>query len=113
MAVLVSDDVLIPIGFEQLTPTASTALAGATKVHNGRTLTANRALVTCTTQDVRWRDDGYDHDTATYTGTVPTASVGVQLKADNDMFYNGDLLAIRFIEETSGAILNVAYYYAK
>jgi hypothetical protein len=34
----------------------------------------------------------------------------MRLLQDRDMFYQGDLSAIRFIQEAGGAKLNVAYY---
>ena len=52
------------------------------------------------TQNVRWRDDG----------TAPTASVGMPLAAGETLNYDGDLNRIRFIQQSSGAVLNVSYY---
>lgn len=63
---------------------------------------ASFAVINPEAQDVRWRDDGED----------PTISVGMLLKADSEFTYQGDLSAIRFIEVTSGASLNVSYYSA-
>lgn len=82
-----------PLGYEQITDlSASTDLtppAGATV-----------ALIVVEAQDVRWRDDGTD----------PTDTVGMPLAAGQSMVYDGSLSAIEFIEVTSGAALNVAYY---
>ncbi len=61
------------------------------------------ALITPETQGVRWRDDGTD----------PTASVGMPLAAGSTLKYTGGfagLKALRFIEQTATAKLNVAYY---
>lgn len=51
-------------------------------------------------QAVRWRDDG----------TAPTASVGMLLPVGGELRYDGNLLAIRFIETAGSAKLNCAYY---
>lgn len=93
-AEFVRDASLVPNGFEQITSlSSSTAL----------TVPADSilAIISCEAQIVRWRDDG----------TAPTAAIGNRLAADSDNFgYNGDLAAIRFIEEVSGGILDVSYY---
>lgn len=50
---------------------------------------------------VRWRDDGVD----------PTATVGVrQLQDAPPYLYDGDLAALKFIQITATAKLNVAFY---
>lgn len=81
------------LGYQQITSlSASTALT----VPTGATM----ALIVAETQAVRWRDDG----------TAPTASVGMPLATGVSLSYDGDLKAIRFIEQTASAKLNVAYY---
>lgn len=62
-----------------------------------------RCIVTCEAQAVRWRDDG----------TAPTAAVGggYPLAVGAELRYDGDLKKIQFIEQVSGAKLNVCYYY--
>lgn len=93
-------------GYQQITTlTSSTALTipGGGKALVGGSDTpsdVNAALIQATTQDVRWRDDG----------TAPTATVGMLLKADSDMWYEGDLNRLRFIEVAVGGVLNVSYY---
>jgi hypothetical protein len=52
------------------------------------------------TQAVRWRDDGTD----------PTASVGMPLATGVSLSYDGDLKAVRFIQQSASAIINVSYY---
>jgi len=84
---------LVPKGYQQLT---SLATATVLAVPAG----ARFALIQAEDQNVRWRDDG----------TAPTATVGVQLAAGADLFFTGDLSALRFIEETTSAKLNVSYY---
>lgn len=82
-----------PRGFVQLT---SLAAATALTKPDG----AQRASIQAETQDVRWRDDG----------TNPTATVGMLLKANSTLDYAGDLTAIKFIEVTASAKLNIAFY---
>jgi hypothetical protein len=85
----------IPNGFQQIT-----TLSSATSL----TVPANSraAIVQCTAQNVRWRDDG----------TNPTTTIGMQLKAGSEytFLYIGGLSAIKFIEETASAVLNISYY---
>lgn len=81
-----------PLGYQQITPTVSTLLT----VPDG----ATRAVIVAEAQAVRWRDDG----------TAPTAAVGMPLAVGVTLEYSGTLRAIRFIEQTSAAKLNVSYY---
>lgn len=80
-------------GYQQIT-----SLSAAT----GLTLPANAlvALIQAETQDVRWRDDGTD----------PTASVGMVIGAGTTLPYTGDLSAIKLIQATASAKLNISYY---
>lgn len=82
-----------PLGYQQITSlAASTALtvpAGCT-----------RAVVVATAQAVRWRDDG----------TAPTATIGMPLAVNVQQEFTGGLSAIRFIEQTASAVLNISYY---
>lgn len=82
------------LGYQQITSlAASTALT----VPNNATL----AVIRAETQSVRWRDDG----------TAPTAAIGMLLGVSPDeLRYDGDLKAIRFIETAASAKLNIAYY---
>jgi hypothetical protein len=86
---------LAKLGYQQITSlsgaTALTVPAGATY-----------CIVTAESQAVRWRDDG----------TNPTASVGMPIASGNSYSFNGaaNLAALRFIEQTASAILNVSYY---
>ena len=81
------------LGYQQITSLSS---ATALTVPSG----ATAALIVATTQNIRWRDDG----------TNPTASVGMPVLVDTYFTYDGDLNRIRFIEQSSGAVLNVSYY---
>ena len=88
----VYDATYAPAGFQRITVlTSSTALTP--------TANAKLALIQAETQNVRWRDDG----------VAPTASIGMLLEAGQILVYNGDLAAIRFIETTASASLNITY----
>lgn len=81
------------LGYQQIT---SLSAATGLTIPQGTTL----ALIVPETQNVRWRDDG----------TNPTASVGMPIFVGASLSYDGDLKRIKFIESTSGAVLNIAYY---
>jgi hypothetical protein len=81
------------LGYQQITSLSS---AASLTVPSG----ATAALIVASTQNIRWRDDG----------TNPTASVGMPVLVDTYFTYDGDLNRIRFIEQSSGAVLNVSYY---
>jgi hypothetical protein len=85
-----------PLGYQQIT---SLSAATALTVPAGTVL----ALITCETQAVRWRDDGVN----------PTATVGYPLATSAELQYTGTpaaLAALRFIEQTASAKLNISYY---
>ena len=58
------------------------------------------ALIIPELQGVRWRDDG----------VAPTASVGMPLAVGTSLSYDGDLKAIRFIQQAATGYINVCYY---
>lgn len=82
-----------PLGYQQITGMAAatnlTPPAGATS-----------AVIQASTQAVRYRDDG----------VAPTATVGQPLAINQQFTYSGPLTVIQFIQQTSGAILDVTYY---
>jgi hypothetical protein len=80
-------------GYQQIT---SLAAATALTVPSG----SKYCIIQCETQAVRWRDDG----------TNPTAAIGMRLLTTGELYYDGDLAAIKFIEETASAKLNISYY---
>lgn len=84
-----------PKGYQQIT-----SLSGATglTVPSG----ATRAFIVVEGRAVRWRDDGTD----------PTPAIGMFLGVGEELDYNfvTTLTAIKFIEETAGAVLNISYY---
>jgi hypothetical protein len=86
---------LVKLGYQQIT---SLSPAAALTVPTGATF----CIVTAESQAVRWRDDG----------TNPTASVGMPIASGGSYTFNGavNLAALRFIEQTASAILNVSYY---
>lgn len=81
------------LGYEQITSLSS---AQSLNVPSG----AKFCIVVPESQAVRWRDDG----------TSPTASVGMPISVGQPVEYSGNLAAIKFIEQTASAKLNVAYY---
>ena len=82
------------IGFQSITGLSS---AQSLTVPTG----AVYAVVSPSTQAVRWRSDG----------TAPTATVGMPLAVNADYTFSGaDLAAVKFIEQTASASLNVTYY---
>lgn len=90
----IADAIRDPAGYSQ-----RTSLGTATGL--GTVPTGSRyAIIQAESQSVRWRDDGTD----------PTTTVGMVLAAGADFWYFGDLSAIKFIETTASAKLNVAFF---
>lgn len=83
----------VPLGYQQIT---SLSAAAALTVPTG----ATSAVIVAEAQAVRYRDDG----------TAPTSSVGIPMAVGAVLQYTGRLSAIKFIEQTSGAKLNISYY---
>jgi hypothetical protein len=83
-----------PLGYEQITsPAAATGLT----VPSG----ARVAVMDCETQNCRWRDDGVD----------PTTAAGIlMLTTDPPLIYDGNLSAVKIIQVTTNAKVNVSYY---
>ena len=88
----IQDAPLVPKGYQQLTPDSATGLT----VPGGATM----ALIQAVTQNVRWRDDG----------TNPETALGMRISAGEEFWYTGNLDAIKFIEEVASTQLNVSYY---
>ena len=85
--------VYVPMGYQAITPTSSTALTVPAR--------AQFALIRTEVQAVRWTDEG----------TTPTTTVGVLLAvADPAMWYSGDLKALLFFEDVAGALVKISYY---
>lgn len=83
----------MPQGYHQITDL--TAVASLTPPAN-----ACVALIQAEGAAVRWRDDAVN----------PTSSVGMRLPAGSELRYDGNLSAVRFIQEGSGGKLNISYY---
>lgn len=87
----------VPCGYQQIS-TLSSAQALTVPTTCGGQVTL--ATITPEAQAVRYRDDG----------TAPTSSVGQPMAVGAVLNYTGTLSKIKFIEQTSGAKLNVSYY---
>lgn len=86
-----ADGNIEPAGYRQVFPTVVSGVSvGGARV----------ALIQALVQNIRWRDDGTD----------PTSTVGTRLHAGETFMYFGDLKALRFIEEASGAEVNISAY---
>lgn len=89
------------MGYQQITDLSSaTGLTVPTTTPFGNNYKPVLAVIVSESADVRWRDDG----------TAPTASVGMPLATGVMLQYDGDLSKIKFIQQSSGAKLNVSYY---
>lgn len=84
---------LKPLGYQQIT-----SLAAATALTPPNF--ARLAMIQAESQSVRWRDDG----------TNPTAAIGMILVANDILLYSGDFAAIKLIEVTGSAKVNITYY---
>lgn len=87
-----------PLGYCQLTSMSSST--GLASCAGGVPATATVAQLCVEAQAVRYRDDG----------TAPTATIGMPAAAGTCFPISGNLSAIRFIQSTAGAILNVSFY---
>lgn len=99
-----------PLGYQQLTvstvavgltlPT-STIKTGDLAGTGSVTRRAGYSVIRCATAAVRWRDDG----------TAPTATVGIPLNVGDELDYDGDASAIKFIRSGGAdATLDISYY---
>ena len=81
---------------QKLTLTTATATALTVPAN------AQMAIVSVETQAARFRDDG----------TSPTASTGQPMAVGGAWTFEGnaELQALKFIEQSSGAVLTVSYY---
>ena len=63
---------------------------------------AGRVIVKCETKGFRWRDDAVN----------PDGTTGMLIDVGDELFYTGQLRALRFIEDgaTSTGTLHFAYY---
>lgn len=84
---------LLALGYEQVTGLDSVK---SLTVPDG----AIYAMIQAEGAGVRWRDDGI----------APSASVGMRLPIGSELHYDGNMAALRVIQEGSGAKLNISYY---
>lgn len=85
--------IYIPLSYQQITSlSASTALTVPAQ--------ATMALISVEGAAIRYRDDG----------TAPTASVGMPVAVGQAFQYTGTLSAIRIIQQSASATINVIYY---
>ena len=87
----VADQSLIPMGYQRITPSASTALT----IPTGGPRFAMFNIDTATTY---MKDDG----------TAASATSGIALTAGTNYWYTGDLALVRFFSATG--VVNVLYY---
>lgn len=86
-------------GYQQITDLdPAVGLTVPTRTKSGTLCQPTLAVLQCTTESVRWRDDG---------GTVD-ATTGMVLVVGDTLYYDGDLNKIRFFSATG--ILDVSYY---
>lgn len=83
----------LPLGYQQITDVSTVQ---ALTVPAGACL----AVVQSEGAAIRWRDDGVN----------PSATVGMRVLVNSELRYDGNLTTIRFLQEGSGAKLNVSYY---
>ena len=86
----------VPCGYQQVSIDSATMLTVPTTCGGPPTM----VLITPEAQAVRYRDDG----------TAPTATVGMPLAVGAALEYEGDINAIEFISQTSGAKVNALFY---
>lgn len=89
-----------PLGYQQLTLTASAAHLTLPAPPSGSVI--GYVVIQCegTSAVARWRDDG----------TAPTATVGMILNSGQELDYTGDPSSIQFIVGSGSPILDISYY---
>jgi len=93
--------ITVCIGYQQITDLSSAVgLTVPERDNSGLRQMPTIALITPYTNNVRWRDDGVS----------PTGSVGMPLAAGVTLQYDGNLKAIKFINNGGSAELNISYY---
>ena len=88
-----------PLGHAQITNLTASTLVSS--VSGGIPVGTSLILIQPQTQAVRWRDDG----------TAPTAAIGYPLSVGAELRYTAaNAAALRFIEQTPSATINIAFY---
>jgi hypothetical protein len=91
----------VPLGFCALS--SMNTATGLATCSGGIPANTTYAVICAYTQGVNYRDDG-----VAPTGTTGTGGQGIA--AGNCIPYNGTFSALRFIQQTGGAILGVSFY---
>ena len=92
MATFIKDAALEPELYRQIFPVSAIGL--------GSTGLGRVAPIKCLNKNVRYRDLGVD----------TTKTVGMRNHAGESIWYVGNLRTVKFIEESSGAELNIQVY---
>lgn len=87
-----------PLGYCQLTGMSAATLLSSCS--GGIPQKTTIAEICVEAQAIRYRDDG----------ASPTASVGIPVPSGTCFNYAGLMSALSFIQQTSGAIVNVSFY---
>jgi hypothetical protein len=88
--------VFTPLGYQQISsPAVATNLTLPTGVGPVKI-----AEICVETQGVRYRDDG----------VAPTAAIGIPVAAGSCFAYSVNLSVVQFIQQVSGAVIDVSYY---
>lgn len=90
-----------PLGFCSLSSMSTATLLSSCS--GGIPTGTTYAVICAYTQGVTWRDDGV-------APTATAGSGGQGISAGQCIPYNGTFTAIQFIQQTSGAVLGVAFY---
>jgi len=85
--------------FATISPVAYIQLDGLS-VAKGIRVEGRTAVIQALNQNVRYRDDGTD----------PTPNTGMRIHAGETIPYLGDIRKVKFIEEDTGAELNITTY---
>lgn len=91
----------VPLGFCALSSMSAATLLSSCS--GGIPAGTTYAVICAYAQGVVWRDDGTDP-----TGTPGSGGQGIS--ANQCIPYNGTFTAIKFIQQTSGALLGVSFY---
>lgn len=86
--------VFTPLGYSQITSLGSAVTLGS--IPTG----AKMALISVSSANVRWRDDG----------TSPTTTVGMPMIAGQEFQYSGDFTKLQFIAVSGSPVLDVSFY---
>jgi hypothetical protein len=87
-----------PLGYCQLTSLGSSVLLSSCS--GGIPSGASLAVIAVEGAGIRYRDDG----------TAPSATVGMPVASGTTIQYSGTLSAVRLIQQTTTATVNVLFY---